>query len=134
MLIGCGRQGLELISTSIGAGLNILLIMLLYPRFGLAGAALTMLISELVIGALAYRFVNCSIVSIDIWQHLRQPAIVALALALSMYLTAANPLWLQLCIALALFVAGVRLFDPQMFTVFQAILTARPAGESRVTS
>lgn len=132
-LIGCGRQGLELISTSVGAGFNVLLIVLLYSQFGLVGAASAMLISELITGALAYYFVNHRIARIGAGQYLRQSTVVALALALAMYLTATVPLWLKACVALTVFVGGICLLDPKLFTDLRALLTASPPSESKLS-
>jgi O-antigen/teichoic acid export membrane protein len=132
-LIGCGHQRLELVSTAVGAGLNVLLIVLLYPRFGLVGTASAMLISELVTGALAYSFVKRFITLIDSWQHLRWPVVVALALALSMYLTVSTPLWLRICIAVALFIAGVCLFDTKILKDLRTFMAISPVSESRAT-
>jgi O-antigen/teichoic acid export membrane protein len=122
-LIGCGFQRLELRSAAIGAGLNILLIVLLYPRFGLAGAASAMLIAGLVTEGVAYYFVHRYVAPIGTWRQLQWSGIVGFVLALSLYLMGANPLWLKMCVVLALFVAGVYLFDRQMFTDFRALLT-----------
>lgn len=132
-LIGYGRQGLELVSTSIGAGFNVLLIVLLYPRFGLAGAASAMLAAEVVTAVLAHYFVNRGIATIGAWPLLRGPAIVALALTLGMSLMAADPLWLKMCAALAIFAIGVCLLDPQMIRGIRRFVTLWPVSEGGAT-
>jgi O-antigen/teichoic acid export membrane protein len=128
-LIGCGFQRLELLSAAIGAGLNILLIVLLYSRFGLAGAASAMLIAGLVTEGVAYYLVQRYIAPIGTWRQLQQTGIVGLILALSLYMMDANPLWLKMGVVVVLFMAGVCLFDRQMLTDLRALFTTRPMDE-----
>jgi PST family polysaccharide transporter len=132
-LIGYGFQRLELLSAAIGAGFNILLIVLLYAHFGLAGAASAMLIAGLVTEGVACYFVHRYIAPIGTWRQLRQPVIVGLALVLGLYVLPVNPMWLKLGVVLALFIAGVYLFDSQMFTDFRALLTPCAVDESGAT-
>ena len=132
-LIGCGFQKLELLSAAIGAGLNILLIVLLYARFGVAGAASAMLIAGLVTEGVAYYFVHRYIAPIGTWGHLQQPGIVGLALALSLYVMGTNPLWLKMGVVVVLFMAGVCLFDLQMFADLRALLITRSTDERGAT-
>ena len=132
-LIGCGFQRLELLSAAIGAGLNILLIVLLYSRFGLAGAASAMLIAGLVTEGVAYYFVQRYIAPIGTWRPLQQSGIVGLALALSLYVMGANPLWLKMGVVLVLFMVGVCLFDLQMLTDLRALFTTHSTDERGIT-
>ena len=59
----------------------------------------------------------------------RGPAVVALALMLGMYLTAAGPLWFKMCVAFALFAVGAFLLDPQMIRDVRTLVSLRPVSE-----
>jgi O-antigen/teichoic acid export membrane protein len=133
-LIGCGFQRLELLGAAIGAGLNVLLITLLYSRFGLAGAASAMLIAGFVTEGVAYYFVQRYIVSIGIWRQLQQMGIVGLALALSLYVMGTYPLWLKMGVVLVLFMTGVCLFDRQILADLCAFFPTRSRDEQRAVS
>jgi O-antigen/teichoic acid export membrane protein len=133
ILIGRNHQKLELLSTSIGAGLNVLLFALLYPVFGLAGAASAMLVSELITGGLAYYFVSRRIAAMDSWRHVRQPIMVGVVIIIATYLIAPNTLWLRAVVALALFIVGVSILDWKMFIDLRASLKTGVAEESALT-
>jgi hypothetical protein len=124
-LIGYGFQRLELLSAAIGAGFNIPLIVLLYPWFGLAGAASAMLIAGLVTEGMACYFVHRYIATIGTWRPLQQFGIVGFVLTLSLYMMGTNLLWLKMGVVMVLLMAGVCLFDLQMLTALRALFTAR---------
>jgi O-antigen/teichoic acid export membrane protein len=133
VLIGSGFQKLELLSAAIGAGLNIPLLVLLYSQFGLAGAASAMLVAGLVTEGLAYYFVQRYIAPIGTWRPLQQSGMVGLALALSLYVMGANPLWLKMGVVLVLFMVGICLFDLQILTALRTLLTTRSTDERGAT-
>jgi O-antigen/teichoic acid export membrane protein len=124
-LIGYGFQRLELLSAAIGTGFNIPLIVLLYPWFGLAGAASAMLIAGLVTEGMACYFVHRYIATIGTWRPLQQFGIVGFVLTLSLYMMGTNLLWLKMGVVVVLLMAGVCLFDLQMLTALRALFTAR---------
>jgi hypothetical protein len=88
-----------------------------------------MLIAGLVTEGVAYYFVQRCIAPIGTWRSLLHMGIVGLALALSLYVMGANPLWLKMGIVVVLLMAGVCLFDLQMLTNLRALLTIRSTNQ-----
>jgi O-antigen/teichoic acid export membrane protein len=65
-LIACGQQRLEFLTAACGAGINVLLNILLIPAYGLLGAAAALVASEALIWVLAFYFVRRAITSVPI--------------------------------------------------------------------
>jgi O-antigen/teichoic acid export membrane protein len=72
-LIAFDRQQLAFVSTACGAGLNLLLNLLLVPSYGPIGAAWALVSSELLAGGLAYYLVRRTIAHIPVWSHMARP-------------------------------------------------------------
>lgn len=75
ILVAYNKQHLRLISTACGAGVCIILNILLIPRCGLLGAAWALLCTEAVICGLAYYFVCREVATIPFWGHMTRPLI-----------------------------------------------------------
>jgi O-antigen/teichoic acid export membrane protein len=80
-LIAYDRQRLEFLATAFGAGLNVVLSLLLIPAYGLTGAAWALVASELFIGGLAYYYVRRTIAHIPILPSLYRPLLAGAVLA-----------------------------------------------------
>lgn len=74
-LIAYGRQRSELAAAAWGAALNLALCGVLGLLLGLRGAALAIVLSEIVILALAAAFVRRSVARVPLWPHLWRPLV-----------------------------------------------------------
>lgn len=73
VLVGMGKQNYDLVSTSTGVVAAIILNILLIYRYGIVGAALAILISEIVTLFISYYFVQREIAHIPVMSHLAKP-------------------------------------------------------------
>lgn len=74
-LIGYDLQKYEFYCALIGAGINVLLNLMMVPRFGIIGSALALVLSELVIWISAYGFVGRRITIIPVFSRIWRPLI-----------------------------------------------------------
>jgi O-antigen/teichoic acid export membrane protein len=72
-LIAYDKQQLAFLSAASGAGLTLLLNLLLVPAYGAVGAAWALVSSDLVAGVLAYYLMRRTVVRIPVWSHMPRP-------------------------------------------------------------
>ena len=113
-LIAYNRQQFEFLSAAVGAASNLVLNFLLIPAYGLLGAAMALLISEGLIGILAYWFTRRTITSIPILAHLVRPVFAGVVLALVLYLVPPANLWLGGALAALGYVVLLSLIQPNL--------------------
>ncbi len=128
-LLGYDRQHLELASALGGAGLNVVLNILLVPRFGRLGAAWSMVLSEAVILLLAYLFVQRTVAPIAIWPHLYRPLAAAAAAAAVLLLFPFGGVWLKGTLALGVYGLGVPILQPRLVRDLHAMLVHRKSSD-----
>ena len=84
ILVAYNKQRLELISTVCGVVINLLLNILLIPRYGFLGASCALLCSEVAIWVLLYYFVCREIAIIPFWCHMTRPLIAGTIIAITL--------------------------------------------------
>jgi O-antigen/teichoic acid export membrane protein len=131
-LIAYGKQGMELLSTSCGALVTVVLVWLLYHRFGLRGAATAMVMGEATTLIISYWLVEACVMRTRIWRHLLAPAAVGVVLVAANLALASQPAWLKISIILAIVVAGLVLLDRKIVRGVSSIFLAPSLADSRV--
>jgi O-antigen/teichoic acid export membrane protein len=121
-LIAYGKQRLELTATAWGAGLNVVLNLLLIPSRGPLGAAWALIASELLIGGIAYGFVRKAIVGLPMWSELCRPLLAGIVLTGVLYvLPAMNP-FVRIGVAVVVYGLLFIVTQPVAFQHVQAVL------------
>lgn len=106
-LIASEEQRKLLPFTAESAALNIILNLLLIPRYGLAGAAWATVLSELLLLALCFRSVLKLGISISVGSSLLGPIFCTLLMSAVLYFTAPYGLVLAICFAVILYFAAL---------------------------
>lgn len=108
ILLASGHQGADTRIVAIGALLNVLLNLVLVPRFGPTGAALAFLAAEATILALGRRAVGRLVLSEPLGRQVMRPLGAAVAMAAGLLLTHAIPLPVRMALGAAIY-AGAAL-------------------------
>lgn len=120
-LIAHGQQHLEFLAAAAGMALNVLLATVLIPTIGLRGAAIAMVVSEVLILVLAARFVRSTVVPIPLWRPLQRPLVLGAILAVVVPLVVPSSVWIGGAIAM-LAICGAALTDRQLVVGLRAVL------------
>jgi O-antigen/teichoic acid export membrane protein len=104
-LIAYGHQRLEFVVNACGAGLSVLLNLLLVPTYGLVGAAFALLASELLILGLASYYVRRAIARIPVWREVYRPILAGAALVTALSLLPTASVMLPRTLALVAYLA-----------------------------
>ena len=83
-LIASDRQNRFALALGVGAGVNLILNLALIPLYGLMGAAIATLVTEVVVFSLVYRYFS-QIVSIPLRGRLLRPALACVGMAAFLY-------------------------------------------------
>jgi O-antigen/teichoic acid export membrane protein len=121
-LIACGRQQLEFVTSAVGAGLNVALNLMLIPRFGMAGAAWSLVASEAIIWLVAYAFVHRTIASISFWPALRLPILAGSLASGAVRLLPTADLWLTSAITMLVYALVLSITQPTIFTYVRSVV------------
>jgi len=121
-LIAYDRQGWEFLSAACGAGLNVVLNLLLIPTYGLLGAAWALVASEVLIWILAYHFVRSTITQIPIWPHVWRPLVGGTALAGALYLLPPINIWIAGSSAVLVYGLVLSIIQPKLLADARSLL------------
>ena len=121
MLIGFDKQKLEFFSALIGAAANILINLLLIPRYGLLGAAWAFIISEAIIWGSAYLFVRRTITIVPFLPHIWRPLTGGIAFGIVYALLLPKNLWLAGFAATSLYLAILLITQPNFLGYIRSI-------------
>jgi O-antigen/teichoic acid export membrane protein len=113
-LLAYGHQRLEFLTAAFGAGLNVLLNVLLIPSYGLLGAASALVASEALIWGVAYCYVRRAITSVPVGRHLAGPLAVGTVLAGALYLLAPSSPWLAAGSAVLVYGLALAIIRPSL--------------------
>lgn len=134
-LVAYGRERTVLHVIVFGAALNVVLNLLLTPRYSITGAALSVLFSEALILVLAGWALGRS-VSLSPWIPVLRPAVAAGGMALILQFVAAGPFWLKVAIGAASY--GILVFALRAVRLGELVEAWRagplaPAAKTEVT-
>jgi O-antigen/teichoic acid export membrane protein len=121
-LIAYGQQRLEFFSNACGAGLTIVLDLLLVPAYGPLGAAWALVASEVLIWSLAYFFARHTIAHLPLWPHLWRPLLAGAALATVLYLLRPAKVWVLGGAAIAVYGLALSLLQPDLLMDIRSFL------------
>jgi O-antigen/teichoic acid export membrane protein len=130
-LIGYDRQKFEFLSALIGAGVNVMLNLVLVGRYGLFGAAVSLVISEAVIWLTTYLYVRRLIVPIPVLVYIWKPVVAGAMLSAALYFLMKADIFhvfLAGAIGLVVYVFLMAVFQPDIF-VNMRLIFQRSGGE-----
>jgi len=113
-LIAYDKQRLEFATALCGAGVNVLLNLLLVRRYGGLGAAWALIASEAFIWGLAYYFVRRTIATIPLWPCVYRPVVGGAILASALYLLPPVNLWMAAGSAVLLYGLVLSIAQPRI--------------------
>jgi O-antigen/teichoic acid export membrane protein len=113
-LIAYGHQRLEFIAAACGAGLTVVLSYLLIPRLGLRGAALAIVLSELLILGLTALFVDRGVARVPIWPRVWRPLLAGGVLLGVLFATSAAGVWVAGLSAVVSYLAAALALQPSL--------------------
>lgn len=112
-LIGYDKQSLEFLSSLAGAGVNLVLNLILIPRLGIIGSAWSLVASEAAIWGITYLLVRRTVARVPFLPHLRWPVITGLLLIAILYWLAPVNIWLAGSAAAVLYLSALLLVKPE---------------------
>jgi len=121
MLIGFDKQKLEFFCSLLGAAANILINLILIPRYGLLGAAWAFVISEVIIWGSAYLFVRRTITVIPFLPHLWRPLLAGIAFFIVYMLLLPRNMWLAGFAATGLYLAILLITQPNLISYIRSM-------------
>jgi O-antigen/teichoic acid export membrane protein len=121
-LIAFNKQWFELLSAACGAGTNLLLCLLLIPRFGLSGAAWALLCTEIVTWGLNYYFVRREIITVRFFRHLLRPLMAGIMMAAGILLMPSGSVFIVGMTAVILYGLGLFVLQPNMLNNVRALI------------
>jgi O-antigen/teichoic acid export membrane protein len=124
-LIAYDKQKLEFITAVWGGVLNIALNLTLNARYGIVGAAISLVAAEGLILCVSYLFVRTTITRIPITLCLWRPAIGATSFALAVFLLPALNSWLIGASTVTVFLALISLSRRTLFADFRSLVSSR---------
>ena len=127
-LIGYDKQKYEFYSAVIGVVVNVMLNLLLIGRYGLLGAAVSLVISEAVIWLAAYLYVKRLIVPTPVLVNIWKPLIAGIILSASIYFLMQVNILLAGAIGLVIYLILMAVLQPDLFTNIRLIFR-RGGGE-----
>ena len=110
-LIAAGRQGLEMASTAAGAFAAIILMIVLFPRFGLVGAAAAMVSGEVATLALSYALMRRTVLPLTIGRWIWAPLAMVVAALFLVVAGGGLQVWARGSLVVAAFVVAATLLD-----------------------
>jgi O-antigen/teichoic acid export membrane protein len=129
-LIAYDRQHLEFLCGACGAGLNILLNLLLTPRLGLIGAAWALVASEVLIWGCAYCFVRRTITCIAVWPYAFRPLVGGAILAGALCLLPTMNIWMAAGSALGGYGLILSMMQPNLLADIRLIFASNQGEPS----
>jgi O-antigen/teichoic acid export membrane protein len=107
---------LEFVAAVCGAGLNVLLNLLLVRTYGVLGAAWALIASEVFIWGLAYYFVRRTIAHVPFLGQVYRPLLGGVILASALYLLPLTSLWMAMCSAVLIYSMTFSIVQPSLLT------------------
>ena len=127
-LIGYNRQQMQFGVALVGAVINIGLSLVLIPRFGLEGAAWAIIISEIVIWAVAWFLIRRHVAHIPVWGFIYRPLAAGAVLVGVVLLLPGVNIWLMGATTVAVYGLALALIQPRLLLDVRAMLI--PDGTS----
>lgn len=122
-LIGYNHQGLEFVSSAGGAVAVILLNLLLIRSVGLIGAAWALVISEVVIWAIAYYFVRQKVAHVPFLSCLGRPLLAGGMVIVTFYFLMPINQWLAAGVAIVIFAVLLLILNPNIWS-YRGLITS----------
>jgi O-antigen/teichoic acid export membrane protein len=123
-LIATSRQGLELLSTAVGAAITLTLVIMFYGRFGLTSVAVAMVIGEISTLVLSFIFVHHYVVSVRLVRCIWPPAITTTITAALLLVWPSIAVWAKALIEVVFFALAIAVLDPDFLEIFRRITPA----------
>lgn len=127
ILIGYDKQALEFLTAAFGAAVSVIVNILLIPRFGLFGAAWSLIISEATILIFVYVLVRRTVTHIPITPHLQRPLLAGAVLIALLYILPPINMWAAAGVAIAVY--GLTLVVLQRNAVFSTLKAIQIRGQ-----
>ena len=116
-LIAASRQGLELLSTAIGAVVTLVLVVVLYRRFGLISVAVAMVIGEISTLVLSFIFVRRYVVSVRLGQCIWPPAVATIVATAFLIAWPSIAVWAKVSVVIVFFALAIAILDPMLLEI-----------------
>jgi O-antigen/teichoic acid export membrane protein len=124
-LIGYNQQRLEFAIAACGAGLNIVLNLLLIPMFGMVGGAWSLVATEGFIWGLAYYVVRRKVAPIRVWGPISRPLIGALMVTTGLFLLPPVNVWMAGGSVVLLYGLFLSIMQPKILSHFSSFFVHR---------
>jgi O-antigen/teichoic acid export membrane protein len=119
-LIAASRQGLEMLSTAIGAVVTLTLVIVFYHRFGLNMVAVAMVIGEVSTLVFSFVFMRRYVVSARFLRCVLLPVATMILAAALLLVWPYEAVWAKVLLLAVFFGLSVSLLDPALLAVFRA--------------
>jgi O-antigen/teichoic acid export membrane protein len=128
-LIAASRQGLELLSTTTGAVITLVLVVVLYRRFGLSSVAAAMVIGEISTLVLSFIFVHRYVVSVRLGRCILPPIVATIVTAALLVAWPSMAVWAKASIVVVFFTLAIAVLDPKFLEIFRRTTPATQHAE-----
>ncbi|MHC4594271.1 MAG: oligosaccharide flippase family protein [Planctomycetota bacterium] len=128
-LIAASRQGLELLSTTTGAVITLVLVVVLYRRFGLSSVAAAMVIGEMSTLVLSFIFVHRYVVSVRLGRCILPPVVATIVTAALLVAWPSMAVWAKASIVVVFFALAIAVLDPKFLEIFRRTTPATQHAE-----
>ncbi|MHC4464768.1 MAG: MATE family efflux transporter [Planctomycetota bacterium] len=128
-LIAASRQGLELLSTTTGAVITLVLVVVLYRRFGLSSVAAAMVIGEISTLVLSFIFVHRYVVSVRLGRCILPPVVATIVTAALLVAWPSMAVWAKASIVVVFFALAIAVLDPKFLEIFRRTTPATQHAE-----
>jgi O-antigen/teichoic acid export membrane protein len=119
-LIAASRQGLELLSTAIGAAITLTLVLVLYHRFGLTSVAVAMVTGEISTLILSFVFARRYVVSVRLGRCIWPPVAATIVTAVLLLIRPSMAVWARASIVVVFYALAIAVLDPEFWRVWTA--------------
>jgi O-antigen/teichoic acid export membrane protein len=120
-LIGYDNQKYEFYSAVIGAVVNVMLNLVLVGRYGLMGAAVSLVISEAVIWMTTYFYVRRLIVPIPVFVYIWKPVVAGILVSAALNFLMQVNIFLAGTIGLVVYILLMAILQPDLITSMHVI-------------
>ncbi len=118
-LIAASRQGLELLSTAIGAAITLILVVVLYHRFGLTSVAVAMVIGEMSTLVLSFVLVRRYVLPVRLGRCILSPVVATIVTAALLVAWPSIAVWAKASIVVVFFALAIAVLDPEFLEIFR---------------
>jgi O-antigen/teichoic acid export membrane protein len=128
-LIAASRQGYELMSTAVGAGITLMLVIILYRRLGLTSVAAAMVIGEISTLVLSFIFVHRYVIPVRLGRCIWMPVVATIVTAALLLAWSSIALWAKASIVVVFFALTIAMLDPEFLEIFRKTVPSMPHTE-----